>query len=123
MGRVGRVKIALTVPPLATPVKFPRMSMAKFRITTAEGGERTVDLELTFNLNPLGKNTWRVIGGDSSILPVDHGTWNSAGLDNRVIIRDDSEHEVAFFDPIDVAVNLTDPFSNLRPGDSDAGSL
>ncbi len=94
--------------------------MAKFQIDDTNGNSVVVDL--VFNLNPLGANSWSTVSGAPDVFGVDHGHWNSDGLQNRLFIRDPSDAEVAFFD-INVAISLTDPFENLRVDDSGDGLL
>jgi hypothetical protein len=94
--------------------------MSTFTLVNPVTGQ-SVQLGLTFDLNPLGTNTWQVIGGDSTVLPVSSGTWNSDGLQNVLVIRDSTQREIVRLDPIDTAVSLTDPFQNLAPGTMGSG--
>ena len=95
--------------------------MAQFQIDDTNGNSVVVDL--VFNINPLGSNSWSAVSGDPDILGVDHGHWNSDGLENRLIIRHASDREVVASFAINVAVSLTDPFGNLSVDDSGDGVL
>src|SRR5580704_5395699 len=94
--------------------------MANFTIENTATSQ-SVRVELTFNLNPLGSNEWKVIGGDAATLPMAKGVWNADGLQNVLVIREPSQKEILRFDPINVSVSLTDPFQELNPGDSGDG--
>jgi hypothetical protein len=76
----------------------------------------TVDIELTFH--SLTSNIWRVIGGDSSILPSQSGTWSSSGLTNVVSFQGEDAEEFMVFLDINVATISTDRFKYLSIGDS-----
>jgi hypothetical protein len=103
--------------------KYCRSLMATFHIEDSIDATNSVDAELVFNPNPLGTNDWRVISGSGTVLPVDHGTWESEGVSNVVLLRDDSNVQIGELDRINVAVSLTDPFQNLNAGDSGGGLL
>jgi hypothetical protein len=94
--------------------------MAKFTVENTATSQ-SVQVELSFNLNPLGSNTWSVIGGDASTLPAAEGVWNADGVQNVLVIRERSQKEIVRFDPINVTVSLTDPLQDLNPGDSGDG--
>jgi hypothetical protein len=98
------------------------VGMVQFQIEDSSNGNSVV-LELSFNLNPFGDNLWNTFSGDLGVLGLAEGTWNSDGLQNRLIIRSASGAEVATFDPINTAVSLTDPFQSLSVGDSGGGLL
>jgi len=94
--------------------------MAQFQIDDTNANSAVLDL--AFNLNPFGTNTWTTASGDATFLGVDNGNWSSSGLENRVFLRDSADAEVAFL-AMNVAVSLTDPFGNLALGDSGDGLL
>ena len=93
--------------------------MATIRLEDTSGN--TVDLNLVFEINPLAKNGWIAVGRQTW-LPVDHGTWESFGAENRIEIRNASGGAVAII-YINVAVSLSDPFSSVNRGDTGEGLL
>jgi hypothetical protein len=98
--------------------------MARFTIENTKSSQ-SVQVELTFNANPLGSNTWSIGSGDASTLPVASGKWNAAGGQNVLVIREDSEKEILRLDPITISVvgSLTDPFQDLEAGVSSGGGI
>lgn len=88
--------------------------MDRFTITNLN--EITVEIELVFHT--FTSNTWSVIGGDATILPVTDGTWSSEGIENIVNFFDASGNAVMTFFEIDVATLSTDRFKHLKPGDT-----
>jgi hypothetical protein len=94
--------------------------MAQFQIEDTNGNSVAVDL--VFNVNPFGDNSWSTVSGNPDILGIDQGHWNSDGLQNQLIIRDASDREVATF-AINVAVSFTDPFENLSVDGNGDGVL
>ncbi|HZO90832.1 MAG TPA: hypothetical protein VFB38_21070 [Chthonomonadaceae bacterium] len=94
--------------------------MAQFQFE--DTGANTVIVDMVFNANPFGKNSWSTASGDTSLLGVSEGHWESSGLQNRVILRSLADSELAFLD-INVAASLTDPFEPCHVGDSGDGLL
>jgi hypothetical protein len=95
--------------------------MPIFRITTDSGS--SVDLNLVFNTNPLGTNTWTMVSGDPTILSFNNGIWFANGLTNILVVQNPSGIQLAEFDSIPIAISLTDPFQDLTPDQSGAGLL
>jgi len=87
--------------------------VAKF---TVDANGNSVEIELVFNT--LGTNTWKVIRGDSGILPTSQGNWTSSGIDNRVSFSDNSEQEFMTFYEVNIDVVSLDRFKNLTPGET-----
>jgi hypothetical protein len=82
----------------------------------------SVVLDFVYEPNPFTPNTWSTVSGDTGVLGVDQGHWTADGLQNRLIVRDASDAEIAVLE-INLAVSLTDPFQNVLPGDSGDGVL
>jgi hypothetical protein len=94
--------------------------MALIQINDLSDASVVVDLE--FNVNPVGDNSWRTSSGDENVLGVDHGTWTSEGIANRLNMNNSSGIQIAVLN-IDMAVDPFDPFSNLSVGDTGDGLL
>jgi hypothetical protein len=95
--------------------------MAQLQINDTTS-ETSVVVDLDFNLNPLGDNSWRTSSGDENVLGVDHGTWTSEGIANRLNINNPSGIQIGVLN-INMAVDPIDPFSNLSVGDTGDGLL
>jgi hypothetical protein len=95
--------------------------MAQFQINDTMS-DASVVVDLDFNINPVGDNSWSTSSGDENVLGVDHGTWSSEGIANRLLINNASGIQIAVLN-IDMAVNPIDPFKNLSVGDTGEGLL
>ena len=87
--------------------------MTKF---TIELNDSNVDIQLSFNF--LEPSTWKIIKGDTTILPVNNGTWDSSGIDDLVNFQDVSGNGFMTFLDINIATVSPNRFKNLKPRDS-----
>ena len=94
--------------------------MARIQIDDPMAGT-SVMIDFTFNLNPLGSNPWQVVDGDSSVVGISEGHWNSEGVANQLIIKNLSDVQLGFLN-MNLSVSLTDPFENVEVGTTGDGA-